>query len=260
MRCSGKLRMGYLLSGTALAVAMLGLMAGSASAYTVLTPAQANLLGSFNYNGYNVVNNTNVTLSGPVGQIGTFGSGRIDLYGTGSNTGQYLATWCLDVFDDLRGSDNYTVTFPPLTNDGGAGRFGLGASVLNPTQLTDVGILVHWGDIHITDDTAYSAATQLAIWDVAYHGTGDTFTSSSTAVNNEVSYLMTNLASLGPAAFLKEVVDPVYNQGLVFEVGTSTSLPTPLPSTWTMLIAGFVGLGFFAYRGTKKNSATLAAA
>ena len=30
---------------------------------------------------------------------------------------------------------------------------------------------------------------------------------------------------------------------------------TPLPSTWTMLIAGFVGLGFFAYRGTKKNSA-----
>ena len=35
---------------------------------------------------------------------------------------------------------------------------------------------------------------------------------------------------------------------------------TPLPSTWPMLIAGFVGLGFFAYRGTKKKSAALAAA
>jgi hypothetical protein len=34
---------------------------------------------------------------------------------------------------------------------------------------------------------------------------------------------------------------------------------TPLPSTWTMLIAGFVGLGFFASRGSKKNSAALAA-
>jgi hypothetical protein len=34
---------------------------------------------------------------------------------------------------------------------------------------------------------------------------------------------------------------------------------TPLPSTWTMLIAGFVGLGFFAYRGSKKNVAALAA-
>jgi hypothetical protein len=34
---------------------------------------------------------------------------------------------------------------------------------------------------------------------------------------------------------------------------------TPLPSTWTMLIAGFVGLGFFAYRGSKKNTGALAA-
>jgi len=34
---------------------------------------------------------------------------------------------------------------------------------------------------------------------------------------------------------------------------------TPLPSTWTMLIAGFVGLGFFAYRGSKKNVSLAAA-
>jgi hypothetical protein len=34
---------------------------------------------------------------------------------------------------------------------------------------------------------------------------------------------------------------------------------TPLPSTWTMLIAGFAGLGFLAYRGTKKRTAALAA-
>jgi hypothetical protein len=40
-----------------------------------------------------------------------------------------------------------------------------------------------------------------------------------------------------------------------------TFLPaaTPLPTTWLMLVSGFVGLGFFAYRGTKKNSAVLAA-
>jgi hypothetical protein len=35
---------------------------------------------------------------------------------------------------------------------------------------------------------------------------------------------------------------------------------TPLPSTWTMLIAGFLGLGFLAYRGSKKGSAAIAAA
>jgi hypothetical protein len=29
---------------------------------------------------------------------------------------------------------------------------------------------------------------------------------------------------------------------------------TPLPSTWTMLILGFVGLGYFACRGSKKSA------
>lgn len=41
---------------------------------------------------------------------------------------------------------------------------------------------------------------------------------------------------------------------------TITPTGTPLPSTWTMLIAGFVGFGFFAYRGSKKNAAAIAAA
>jgi hypothetical protein len=35
---------------------------------------------------------------------------------------------------------------------------------------------------------------------------------------------------------------------------------TPLPSTWTMLIAGFVGLGFLAFRGTKKGTVAIAVA
>jgi hypothetical protein len=41
---------------------------------------------------------------------------------------------------------------------------------------------------------------------------------------------------------------------------TGSVSTTPLPSTWAMLIAGFVGLGFFAYRGSKKNSVALSAA
>jgi hypothetical protein len=38
-----------------------------------------------------------------------------------------------------------------------------------------------------------------------------------------------------------------------------TLTTTPLPSTWLMLLSGFVGLGYFAYRGTKKNAALAAA-
>jgi hypothetical protein len=33
----------------------------------------------------------------------------------------------------------------------------------------------------------------------------------------------------------------------------------PLPSTWTMLLIGFAGLGFVAYRGSKKNAVAVAA-
>jgi hypothetical protein len=33
---------------------------------------------------------------------------------------------------------------------------------------------------------------------------------------------------------------------------------TPLPSTWLMLLSGFLGLGIFAYRGTKKNAVATA--
>jgi hypothetical protein len=42
--------------------------------------------------------------------------------------------------------------------------------------------------------------------------------------------------------------------------GSEIISAAPLPATWTMLIAGFIGLGFFAYRGSKKSAAVVAAA
>jgi hypothetical protein len=44
-----------------------------------------------------------------------------------------------------------------------------------------------------------------------------------------------------------------------FDVLAADVSTTPLPSTWLMLLGGFVGLGFFAYRGTKKRTALAAA-
>jgi len=40
--------------------------------------------------------------------------------------------------------------------------------------------------------------------------------------------------------------------------GTATITPTPLPSTWLMLLAGLVGFGFFSYRGIKNRPVALA--
>jgi hypothetical protein len=36
--------------------------------------------------------------------------------------------------------------------------------------------------------------------------------------------------------------------------------PTPLPSTWTMMIAGFIGLGFLSFHGRKNRSGSFTAA
>ena len=45
-----------------------------------------------------------------------------------------------------------------------------------------------------------------------------------------------------------------YQIGATETVTYFAAAPTPLPSTWLMLLSGFLGLGFFAYRGSKKNA------
>ena len=90
----------------AVAAAPLALVAGSASA------------GTFTYSGYNVVNNTNVVIQ--AGSVnGTFGSGQIDLVGSGPDAGKTFPTWCIDAFDDLQGSGTYNIVSPPFNNSGG---------------------------------------------------------------------------------------------------------------------------------------------
>jgi hypothetical protein len=236
---------------------LLALTAGPASA-GLLTPTEAGSLTSFTYSGYSVVNEVNVTISGSPGQNGYFGSGQIDLFGTAANAGEILAAWCIDVFHDLQGGDIYDIVSAPFTNNG-----GVGPSTINSTQLGEIGALVHYGDANI-NTAGVSAAVQLAIWKVEYPG--GTFTSDSSSVNTLVTNLLLNDTS--PAfTSIKEVVDqnPIINQGLVFEVagGSNGGLgpdPTPLPSTWTMMLTGLGAMGLLGWRRKRKSSAALAAA
>lgn len=48
--------------------------------------------------------------------------------------------------------------------------------------------------------------------------------------------------------------------GAISYTGMGSLTTTPIPSTWLMLLSGLVGLGFFAYRGSKKGAVVLAAA
>jgi hypothetical protein len=57
--------------------------------------------------------------------------------------------------------------------------------------------------------------------------------------------------------FLGLTTNPPDETAFLENVGVSAA---PLPSTWTMLIAGFVGLGYFAYGGTKKRAGAIVSA
>jgi hypothetical protein len=53
---------------------------------------------------------------------------------------------------------------------------------------------------------------------------------------------------------------PSFNAGInISSESLTATTAAPLPSTWLMLLSGFVGLGFFAYRGSKKNVVAIAA-
>ncbi len=202
---------------------------------------------TFSYDGYSVVNEVNVHIggSGPSNfQNGYFGSGQIVLDGI---SGLDIAAWCIDATHDLQSSDTYTIVSPnpSLTNNGGNG--GLGNS-LSSIVLGEIGALVRWGDANLKVDPNYSAAVQLAIWTIEYPN--GTFVSDSNAVNNDVLWLVSG-AETGKGAFtadpdILEVIDPVDNQGLIFA-------PTPLPSSWTLLLAGFAALAFFGYRRRERT-------
>jgi hypothetical protein len=208
----------------------------------------------YSYDGYSVVDEVNVTIGTknplnplvaalPGGfQNGYFGSGQIILDGT---SGIDLAVWCIDATHDLQSIDTYTIVkpSPSLTDNGGIG--GLG-NTLSSTVLGEIGALVYWGDANIHDpnvDYSISAAVQLAIWTIEYPN--GTFTSDDPNVNTAVNTFLVPSAESGATGFksntnLFELIDPTNpngNQGLVF---------TPLPSSWTMLLAGLAGLALFA--------------
>lgn len=106
----------------------------------------------------------------------------------------------------------------------------------------------------------WSTSTASALINVLVGGLTTTIThdTSTTSVINWTPFFATFVGT-GDPMMLSFVNSVGGNNGGVLLDNISVTA-TPLPSTWTMLIAGFLGLGFFAYRGSKKNVATLAAA
>lgn len=102
--------------------------------------------------------------------------------------------------------------------------------------------------VNLTSDNLLLAAT-----DPFLDGNGLVF-QGSTLVSNSNYF---DIWGDGPGSYtyFNNYDSNQYSSGAVnFSIESLGPVATPLPSTWTMLIAGFAGLGYLAFRSTRKSS------
>jgi hypothetical protein len=217
---------------------------------------------TFDYNGYSVVNEQTIQILTPHNIYG--GMGEVTLHGAGGNLNESLNVWCLDIFTYLLGSDTYNQG--PLTIAGANGSTNNPA--LTTTQIGEIGALMANANALISANSNASAAIQMAIWMTEYPTFGYTGVTPATSAlaTTYYDYALAGTGSWGPVSsvtLLTSVQGLNKNQDMGFVdpgLYLGSSFTTPLPSTWTMILAGFAGLGFLAYRGNKRNTAAPAAA
>lgn len=214
-------------------------------AAALVTAANVASATTFTYSGYNVTNEQDISILSPTTVSG--GVGQIELIGSGANVGEDILAWCLDIYDYLNPAGTYQIG--TLTTAGS----GNGNPTLTSTQIGEIGALIANGDALINTSYNVSAAIQLALWEVEY-GKSFEFTGLSSAVILLADTYLTDVENGTWAAdYNVSLLSGSGNQNLAFLD------PTPVPSTWMLLLTGLAGLGFFVFRRAKNRSAAVAA-
>jgi PEP-CTERM motif len=247
------------------AAALLGCAGG------VLAAGSAANASTFTASATALYDNVVVTISGITNPLqgGTpFGpeqvySTPIQLTTTG---GHSFWVFCVDIFHNINvpsGPINYG-TQPLITDNNSAvnnvpGLVHIGYGITPPQSaeiawLAGVGVGLAGTPVVNTTDVS---EIQAAIWEIEYGGTILATNSAgfTAGVNGWIGNALAATANGGPLA--TEVHSLELTQSFV---GTDPSLTTgvPEPSTWAMMILGFCGLGFMAYRRKPKTAFRLA--
>jgi hypothetical protein len=256
--------MGRKLTSKRLASALLGCACG------VLAASSAANAGTFTASATALYDTVAVNISGTTGP--TQGLTTIpaeNVYSTPiqltTTGGSSFWVFCVDIFHNINvpsGPINYG-TQPLITDNnpaGGnpAGLAHVGFSISGPQSaeiawLAGVGI----GLAGSAGNGTQTAEIQSAIWEIEYGGS--IFADGGATFNAGVLGWITN--AQGATALGGPLATEVHSlEGSQSFVGTDPSLTTGVPetSTWAMMILGFCGLGFMAYRRKPKPTFRLA--
>jgi hypothetical protein len=186
----------------------------AALAFGVPSAARAD---SFTYNGFTVNPGIAVGLTDTaLGVNDTVQVGQITLNGSGPNTGQQLAAWCVDILTQLATSGTYNIV--PVT---GSESFGNGNPVESVTQEEEIASeMLALG----TPLDMNPAATQLAIWETEY---GPDLTISNPTANTVIG------ADITLAGVLAADAEP---GGVLFNAGNSLALLDVVPTNQILAV------------------------
>lgn len=220
----------------------------AAIASAALSPARASIVYSDDFNSDTPgLNNT------PTGWIAT--PGAVDIIGTGSNgtLDDFYGGNGLGYYIDLNGTPGYgglesTAVFSPGTytvdfilgsSQGGVGHVD-DADTPKTTDISFTGTAVQPISLPSEPPTLNSESLTFTLT-----STGHLLFTSLPDSPEETSY----------APYVGNILDNV-----VVSTNDGSLTTTPLPGTWSMLLAGFIGLGYLSYRGGRKSFGAMTAA
>ena len=191
----------------------------------------------------------NYTLTAP--NVAKSSSANAGGFATVLNGGPTFTSYCVDLYETISFSD------PAYTNyslvDGSA-------HFIAPHAAADADIGKLFSAGHVVNNATTSAAFQIAIWEIAFEtsgsynlGTGTATFSGGTAASSGALTLATSwLGSLGANTMDVKVLESLTSRNIKGHQDVVFAQAVPEPSTYALMAAGLMSLGFVARRRQKQ--------